>query len=116
MKHKSVLKHGPTYRRLMDDHSSTHFMEGQVFPLGRLVITRGALDALERGDVIRALSRHARGDWGEVDEHDLRVNETALQCGYRLVSIYQSEVSKTRFYVITEEGRSVTTVLLPEEY
>ena len=100
----------------MDDHSSTRFMDGQLFPLGRLVITRGALDALERADVIRAISRHARGDWGELSEHDLKVNEIALQCGYRLVSIYQSGASKTRFYVITEEGRSVTTVLLPGEY
>ena len=116
MNRKSVQKHGPTCRRLMDNDSSGYFMEGQLFPLGRLVITRGALDALEQGDVIRAIGRHARGDWGELGVHDREVNEVALQYGYRLVSIYKSEAKETRFYVITEEGRSVTTVLLPEEY
>lgn len=100
----------------MDDQSTGQLIEGQRFPLGRLVITRGALGALERGDVIRALGRHARGDWGEGSDDDLRANETALLYGYRLISTYRSEVSKAKFYVITEEGRSVTTVLLPEEY
>ena len=37
------------------------------FPLGRTVITRGALDALDEADVRAAgIARHASGDWGDL--------------------------------------------------
>jgi hypothetical protein len=86
------------------------------FPLGHLVITPGALERLTAGEIQLALNRHARGDWGELPEEDAAENQRALEQGYRLFSAYRSEDRKTRFYVITEADRSVTTVLLPEEY
>lgn len=83
------------------------------FPLGRTLITAGALAALSHEDVLAALSRHVVGDWGEVDREDGDANERALRDGGRLVSVYRSS---QKFYVITEWDRSLTTVLLPEEY
>lgn len=83
------------------------------FPLGRTTITAGALSALSHEDVLAALSRHVVGDWGEVDREDWNANERALCEGGRLVSVYRSS---RKFYVITEQDRSLTTVLLPEEY
>ena len=85
------------------------------FPLGRTVITRNALSALPHEDVCAALSRHAAGDWGDLDAEDRVANERALLDGSRLVSVYRS-TSGQRFYVITEWDRSITTVLLPEDY
>lgn len=85
------------------------------FPLGQTVITPGALAALKPEDTLTALSRHVRGDWGELDPEDQLENERSLKAGYRLLSAYRSQ-DGTRFWVITEADRSVTTILLPSEY
>ena len=61
------------------------------------------------------LVRHIAGDWGDVDEDDRRENELSLQHGFRLLSAYTLN-SGTKIWIITEADRSVTTVLLPEEY
>jgi hypothetical protein len=85
------------------------------FPLGRLTQTSAALATLSPEDVIAALKRHAQGDWGELDPEDRQANEQALIEGSRLLSVYRS-AADVRFYVITEWDRSLTTVLLPEDY
>lgn len=85
------------------------------FPLGQTVATRTALAVLSAQDIANALGRHQSGDWGEVDEADRRANEHALKCDERLLSIYRS-AADTKFYIITEWDRSLTTVMLPEDY
>ncbi len=85
------------------------------FALGRLVITRGALAALNAGDVVLALDRHAAGDWGDLCPEDREANERALREGGRFFSVYRTR-DDVKFYIITEHDRSATTVLLPEEY
>jgi hypothetical protein len=45
------------------------------FPIGRLLITPGALEVLTPAEVQAALSRHVRGDWGDVDAAD-RISNT----------------------------------------
>ena len=59
--------------------------------------------------------RHQAGDWGEVDEHDRQENELSLREGFRLMSVYTLP-NGVKLWVITEWDRSVTTVLLPDEY
>jgi hypothetical protein len=90
-------------------------METQLFPMGQLVTTRNALDVLHPADVKSCLARHASGDWGDLCENDWKENEVALVQNLRLFSVYRDR-SKFKFYVITEYDRSVTTVLLPEDY
>ena len=85
------------------------------FPLGQTVITRTAMDTLTQEDVMKALARHAAGDWGDVCEEDFRENEQSLDQGFRLFSVYHAK-DGTKFYIITEADRSATTVLLPEDY
>lgn len=85
------------------------------FPLGQIVMTANAADQLDSQAVNEALIRHASGDWGEVDEHDRKENELSLREGYRLLSVYRS-ASGLKFWIITEADRSVTTVLMPEDY
>jgi len=55
------------------------------------------------------------GDWGELDEHDRMANDAALRDGTRLFSVYYDR-GDVKFYVITECGRLLTTVLMPEDY
>lgn len=88
-----------------------------LFPPGQIVATPGALEALERNGEppLRYIKRHLSGDWGEVCPEDAQSNQDALQEGNRLMSVY-SLSDGTKIWVITEWDRSVTTILLPEEY
>jgi hypothetical protein len=85
-------------------------------PLGWVVATPGALELLTeaRAHPFEYLARHATGDWGDLCAFDRRQNELALHDGYRVLSTY--EVAAGRVWIITEADRSVTTILLPEEY
>jgi hypothetical protein len=87
------------------------------FEPGRIVSTPGALQAMEEAGENPAslLLRHLSGDWGELDEHDIRENEFSLEHGLRLLSAYRLS-NGTKIWIITEADRSATTFLLPEEY
>lgn len=87
------------------------------FPLGQIVATPGALQALEEAgeSPVSFIKRHATGDWGEVDAHDQNENELSVEHGFRLLSAY-SFSNGTRIWIITEADRSSTTLLLPSEY
>ncbi len=86
--------------------------------LGRVLATPGALRILfSMGeDPLRLLARHASGDWGELDAHDRGENERSLRQGWRVLSSYPVGEDGQKVWVITEADRSVTTILLPEEY
>ncbi len=64
-------------------------IDARFFP-GVLVMTPGALEAFKRtGEGIEAfLTRHLRGDWGNLDTHDWKENEYSLRQGFRLLSAY----------------------------
>ena len=85
-------------------------------PLGRVVATPGALELLSEAgeDPFDYLARHTSGDWGVLCAFDRRQNEIALREGLRIFSSYDTTAG--RCWVITEADRSVTTILLPEEY
>jgi hypothetical protein len=86
-----------------------------TFPFGQLVATPNALNHIPNDDILVALARHVRGDWGTLDAEDWNSNERALAHGGRLFSAYLS-TQGVKFWIITEADRSVTTVLLPEDY
>ena len=87
-----------------------------TFPLGRVMATPGALKVLDEAgeDPLSLLSRHRSGDWGELDAHDQKENERSLKNGWRVLSAYP--IGERKVWIITEADRSVTTILLPEEY
>jgi hypothetical protein len=92
------------------------------FPLGQVVATPGALEAMEDSGQAPAffLDRHFAGDWGEVDSEDWKLNDQALTDGSRLLSAYKT-LKGVKLWIITEatddEGqRAATTILLPDEY
>jgi hypothetical protein len=86
-----------------------------VFRLGQIVATPNALCKLSQDDVLRGIQRHQSADWGDVDEHDREANNRALTEGTRLFSVYHAATGM-KFWIITEADRSVTTVLMPEDY
>lgn len=85
------------------------------FPLGQIVSTPGALDLIDQVEIMTALARHHRGDWGDCCPEDWESNEEGLRGGFRLFSVYRSGRGE-KFWIITEADRSVTTILLPCEY
>ena len=85
------------------------------FSLGQIVATPNALNQIPNDEILNAVSRHVRGDWGTLDAEDLQSNERALRSGGRLFSSYLSS-QNVKFWIITEHDRSVTTVLLPMDY
>lgn len=110
------------------------------FALGQLYYTPGAQDVLQRYQInpFDLVKRHVAGDWGEMCAEDVETNEEALSSGARLMSSYtlsspsgdnageneldanhQSDdktLETVKVWLITEADRSVTTILLPDEY
>jgi hypothetical protein len=87
------------------------------FPLGRVVATPGALEALEANSTSPSdlLDRHIRADFGDVCEEDRSLNEEPIDDGTRILSIYTLP-DQSKVWVITEADRSSTCLLLPSEY
>lgn len=99
------------------DKNSAQAASGPLFALGQVVATPGALHTLEQAgeSPLRLLGRHAFGDWGDLDEEDLKSNDEALRSEGRLLSAYRLETGQ-KVWIITEWDRSQTTLLLPSEY
>jgi hypothetical protein len=87
------------------------------FPLGQIVATPGALEALNAAGQTPAffLDQHAGGNWGELNAEDKSLNDAALIDGSRLLSAYRT-LKNARIWIITEADRTSTCLLLPEEY
>jgi len=87
-----------------------------LFSPGQIVATPGALSLLAQTgtDALALLSRHVRGDWGEVPAEDAAENAYSIRHGFRVISSYMA--GHSRVWIITEADRSVTTLLLPSEY
>jgi hypothetical protein len=88
-----------------------------LFGVGQLVTTPGALAALEKTgqSPVEFLTRHATGDWGELPVEDRTENFLSVEHGFRVLSSYRT-LAGERIWVITEADRSLTTLLLSEEY
>ena len=85
------------------------------FPLGQTMSTPGALEAIPPDEMLRAMQRHAAGDWGDCCADDWAENELSLREGFRLFSVYHTAAGR-KFWIITEADRSATTILLPDDY
>lgn len=101
------------------------------FALGQIVATPGALELLEQTGFssLALISRHAHGDWGDCCAEDKATNELSVQQRMRVMSVYRlvdaerllqtpqdKRSSLPTVWIITEADRSVTTLLLPEDY
>lgn len=64
---------------------------------------------------VELLLRHVTGDWGDLDDEDKKENELSVKKGFSILSAYTLE-NDVMVWIITEWDRSVTTILLPNEY
>ena len=96
-----------------------------LFELGRVVMTSGVKEQMEQDPSIRSfldgcLKRHSEGDWGDLCKEDKELNNIAILAEKNnkdtdsLLSAYK--INKIELWIITEYDRSITTILLPEEY
>jgi hypothetical protein len=85
------------------------------FRLGHIVSTPNALAQLTNEDILKGIQRHQSGDWGDVTAEDRLANDQSLVEGTRILSVYHA-ANGTKFWIITEADRSITTILLPEDY
>lgn len=109
-------------------HSTPSTIRVPRFTSGNVVATPGALDALAeihgdrwRAAAIALLHRHISGDWGVVGAEDAAANDRSVIDGSRILSAYLLPVRtptarRVKLWLITEADRSVTTILLPDEY
>ncbi len=114
---KACLKHDHTDSPYLSIELADERRRSQLFELGHVVMTE---DAAALGvDFGTFLTRHASGDYGDLDSFDRRQNDIAVKKGLRILSAYDVTVGggKTeRIWIITESDRSCTTVLLPANY
>ena len=83
--------------------------------LGQIVTTPNVLRRIASDDILSALQRHQAGDWGDVKDDDRKANDRALIEGERILSVHHSVIG-IKIWIMTERDRSVTTILLPEDY
>ena len=90
------------------------------FNMGNVVITRALNDAIVNNgqlakEVMTALRRYVRCDWGNLCNNDMVLNNNAVTSGLdRIVARYGT--TEGDIYIITEHDRSYTTLLFCEEY
>jgi len=85
-----------------------------ILPLGRVAATPGVLDVFPEAIIHSCLARHEACDWGDVSDSDRAANDAAFAEGGRILSSYN--IRGDKLWIITNEDREATTVLLPNEY
>jgi len=103
---------------LLASHVVTKDNPAYLFSLGQIVATPNALDCLQDPvqQIPALLARHQSGDWGMLHEEDARANQAAIRLGGRIISSYEISPAGHIVWIITEADRSVTTLLLPDDY
>jgi hypothetical protein len=89
--------------------------QAKPITLGRLLVTPGIIEKVSQIELLDALVRHRTHDWGNVGPEDRAANDRAALQGRRILSTFDTDCG-TRFWIITEADRRVTTALLPTEY
>lgn len=83
---------------------------------GKIVVTSAIKETLAHSEIAHYLFRHFNDDWGDLEEDDKKLNESALKNNDdQIFSMYKREDGQ-KIYVITEWDRSATTVLYSHEY
>ncbi|HWY87051.1 MAG TPA: hypothetical protein VNX28_10020 [Gemmataceae bacterium] len=104
----------PFHESTTNRYASGESAAGPVrFSLGQTVFHGKASVRLRTEEVLTALRRHSRGDWGDLLPEDAIANDLAVKQGGRLFSAYG--LGRDRFWVITEADRALTTVCMADD-
>lgn len=63
----------------------------------------------------KSIGRHFKLDFGDMDEHDKEFNLKNARIGGRVLSMYNYDY-ENKIYIVTEDNRSLTTILFSWEY
>ncbi len=85
-----------------------------LFALGEIRITPGAEAILTPPEVTRFLHRHHHGDYGDLDEADIAMNNNSAARCCMVMSAYRT-ADGTEFWIKTHGTRSHTLIMLPGE-
>lgn len=99
----------------------------EYFGLGRMVATTRVWELIDSNErfnrfVSACVTRYMMHDWGDLDDEDWKLNDKyARRKGGRILASYKLpdyvEVEfEDKLWIITEEDRSVTTLLFPGDY
>jgi hypothetical protein len=90
--------------------------QAPLFAMGQILATPAVADHFSSQGVspFVYLSRHVRGDWGDVPHEDAVANQASIERDTRILSSYK--VAAETVWIITEADRSATTLLFPSEY
>jgi hypothetical protein len=91
-------------------------MKRILFSPGKILATPAAIELMVSNKVNPSamLLRHLTGDWGNLSPDDIAENWLSVREGFRILSSYS--VNGSTLWLITENDRSATTFLLPEDY
>lgn len=84
-----------------------------MFFLGQIKVMANVFSAVQNEEILNALERHVRCDWGEVDIEARNKNTNALIEKGCLLSLYHT-ASNIKFWIITNQDESITTILLSD--
>lgn len=87
--------------------------------LGNLYSTRNVDSLVQenkqfRDEINAALNKFINNDWGDTCDEDVEMNNEALDSGERILAVYKT--CEGSVWIISEYGRSSTTILFPSEY
>ncbi len=92
------------------------------FDLGTIRISETAMQTIDPTDLMTAVHQHQSGDWGDASRRERRENEDSLclmawSSHFDQTHILSSFTDRngTRFRIVTDWLRSVTTILLSKE-
>ncbi len=88
---------------------------GPIYRLGRVVITPGARARLLDSDIVAALLRHLEKAWGKSNGRYRLPGRRAPLFGCRILTAARA-ANGTAFWIISEADKSITRVILPEDY
>ena len=96
-------------------------MTKKSFELGQILITQGIKQILNENPILQItldihLESYQACHWGITNKDDRALNDKAvISNNDRIMAVYMLD-DNIKIWIITEWDRSVTTVLLPEEY
>ena len=91
-----------------------------MFNLGNLIATKNVYLNMQESscfayDVKNCFEQFKNKKWGDLSEEDWKLNDLAIKNNDdRILAVYNT--CRGRIYIITEEDRSVTTILFTDEY
>lgn len=89
---------------------------GQKFSLGSVAITFAMMEErIKKGiNPLEIIKRHAFGDWGNIADEEKEYNDKAIEKGEEIFSKYHTDHGEV--WVFTSGDRTVTTLMIPEDY